>query len=112
MVTTRFHFLLLPIAIAAIALAACGGDSPGDSGSTKADFREAALKHARCMREHGVDVPDPKFGPGGAVTMEMRGARGTSSRCSGPRRPAGSTSRPCGRLSCQRRSSRSSARTR
>ena len=76
MVTTRFHFLLLPIATAAIALAACGGDSAGGSGSTKADFREAALKHARCMRDHGMDVPDPTFGPGGGVKMEVRGAPG------------------------------------
>jgi hypothetical protein len=74
MPTHRFHFLALPIAIGSIALAACGGgDSGGGSGSSEADFREAALKHARCMREHGVDMPDPTFGPGGAVKQEMRG---------------------------------------
>jgi hypothetical protein len=72
MATTRFRFLLLPIATASIALAACGGGSAAGSGSTKADFREAALKHARCLREHGLDVPDPKFGPGGGIRMEMR----------------------------------------
>jgi hypothetical protein len=73
MATNRVHFLILPIAVGAIALAACGGDSSGGSRSSKADFREAALKHARCMREHGLDVPDPKFGPGGEVQLEMRG---------------------------------------
>jgi hypothetical protein len=74
MATQRFHLLALPIAVVSIALAACGGsDSPSDSGPTEADFREAALKHARCMREHGIDVPDPKFGPGGRVQMEVRG---------------------------------------
>ena len=74
MAFNRFGFLALPIAVASIGLAACGGgDSPGGGGSSKADFREAALKHARCMREHGLDVPDPKFGPGGGVQMEMRG---------------------------------------
>jgi hypothetical protein len=66
--------LIVPVAVATIALAACGsGGSGGGSGSSEADFREAALKHARCMREHGLDVPDPKFGPGGGVQLEMRG---------------------------------------
>jgi hypothetical protein len=70
----NFRSLAVPIAIGSIALAACGGgDSGGGSGNSEADFREAALKHARCMREHGLDVPDPKFGPGGGVQMEMRG---------------------------------------
>jgi hypothetical protein len=74
MATNRFQFLALPIAIGSIALAACGGgDSGGGSGSSKADIREAVLKHARCMREHGVNVPDPKFGAGGAVQLDSRG---------------------------------------
>jgi hypothetical protein len=73
MATNRFHFLALPIATASIALTACGGgDSAGASGDSKADFREAALKHARCMREHGVDVPDPKPGPDGGIRLEIR----------------------------------------
>jgi hypothetical protein len=36
-------------------------------------FRDAALRFARCMREHGVDVPDPKFGSGGGFMIQ--GAR-------------------------------------
>ncbi len=72
MATNRFRFLTLPIATASIALAACGGDSTADAGDSKADFREAALKHARCMREHGVDVPDPKPGAGGEIQFGMR----------------------------------------
>jgi hypothetical protein len=58
-----------------LALAACGGG--GDSGGVASlngsgrsdtdtttttgskDPQEAALEFARCMREHGVDVPDP-----------------------------------------------------
>jgi hypothetical protein len=76
MATNRFHFLALPIAVASIVLAACGGsDSTGDSGDTEADRREAALKFARCMREHGIDMPDPKFGPGGNVGIEISGGR-------------------------------------
>jgi hypothetical protein len=76
MATNRFHVLTAPIAAASIALAACGGSDSsggsGGSGSSQADFREAALKHARCMREHGVDVPDPKVGAGGAIQLDMR----------------------------------------
>jgi hypothetical protein len=58
----RFHLLALPVALGAVALAACGGgDSGGRSGHSDADFRQAALRHARCMREHGIDMPDPTF---------------------------------------------------
>jgi hypothetical protein len=55
---------------AAVVLAACGGGSDdGAGGSDRDRFREAALEHARCMREHGVDVPDPKPGKGGIVLV-------------------------------------------
>ena len=45
-----------------LALAACGGggDSGGRTGTTATeDPQEAGLDFARCMRDHGVDVPDP-----------------------------------------------------
>jgi hypothetical protein len=35
------------------------------------EFRERALRHAQCMRDHGIDMPDPTFGDGGAVRMRM-----------------------------------------
>jgi hypothetical protein len=35
------------------------------------EFRERALRHAQCMREHGIDMPDPTFGEGGAVRMRL-----------------------------------------
>jgi hypothetical protein len=59
---------------AVLALAACGGGSGGGTASTgpnadraSADSRvqDAALRFTRCMRDHGVDVPDPKAGSGG-----------------------------------------------
>jgi hypothetical protein len=34
---------------------------------------EQALKFAKCMREHGVDVPDPKVGANGTVEFGIRG---------------------------------------
>ena len=37
------------------------------------EIREAVLAFARCMREHGIDMPDPQFGEGGRVTQRMGG---------------------------------------
>ena len=34
-------------------------------------MQEGALKFARCMREHGVDMPDPTFGGEGQVMMKI-----------------------------------------
>lgn len=46
----------------------------------QAEFRDAALKFAKCMRKHGIDVPDPNFsqaqGQGGGGGMPSgRGGR-------------------------------------
>jgi hypothetical protein len=40
------------------------------SAEDRARFEEQALKFARCMRAHGVDIPDPKFDGGGGILME------------------------------------------
>jgi len=37
--------------------------------ATPKDRDAAMLAHARCMREHGVDVPDPKPGEGERITI-------------------------------------------
>lgn len=37
----------------------------------KEEAREAALKHARCMRAHGIDVPDPQFSEGGGMAIPL-----------------------------------------
>jgi hypothetical protein len=37
----------------------------------EAEMREAALSFAKCMRQHGVDMPDPTFPEGGGVRMRM-----------------------------------------
>jgi hypothetical protein len=39
----------------------------------QAKMRDRALKFAQCMREHGVNMPDPEFQPGGRVTQQMAG---------------------------------------
>jgi hypothetical protein len=44
---------------------------PQLSEEQQAEMREAALDFAKCMREHGVDMPDPKFPEGGGMLMMM-----------------------------------------
>ncbi len=45
----------------------------GGSANSSRDPQEAALKFAKCMRQHGVDVPDPKMGANGTVEFGIRG---------------------------------------
>ena len=83
--------VLAALAVALLAAVASGCGSSGDGGDGVAaldtgasaaasagsttqsdaeqDPQEAALKWARCMREHGVDVPDPQVGSGGRLTV-------------------------------------------
>ncbi|HEV3494973.1 MAG TPA: hypothetical protein VHA34_01340, partial [Actinomycetes bacterium] len=68
--------------------AACGGSSDGSkvatlggaggrtgngnaAGSQKKDPQQAALDFARCMRQHGVDMPDPKVDAQGRVQIQI-----------------------------------------
>lgn len=39
-------------------------------------LEDAALALAKCMREHGIDMPDPQFGKGGIVTQKQRARNG------------------------------------
>ena len=84
---------LAPVVPAVLALAmlavACGGSSGGDGegvasaggsggqkasdSSAKKDPQQAGLDFAKCMREHGVDMPDPKVGEGGMVMLAPGG---------------------------------------
>jgi hypothetical protein len=72
--TTRLILVALA-ATASLAVAACGGDDKPSSSSQatrEAAMRKSLLKYAQCMREHGVDMPDPKF-DGGRVEMSGGG---------------------------------------
>lgn len=44
-----------------------GGGPPEPTEAEKTEMRDSALKFAKCMREHGIDMPDPQFEGGGAV---------------------------------------------
>lgn len=100
----RWRTLVLPAMLAAGLLAtACGGASEGatdgvasagDAGSAKpasekqnVDPEQAGLDFARCMREHGVDVPDPQAGEGGMVMIGPGPGEAQAGTRSGP--PAG-----------------------
>jgi hypothetical protein len=61
------------LALCALALGACGIGDGGNLGVADRTDEEAALEFAECMREHGVDVPDPQ--PGGGP-IEMRDSAG------------------------------------
>ncbi|MFI9386690.1 hypothetical protein [Kutzneria sp. NPDC052558] len=53
---------------------ACKSVEPTGSGPGPDDpqVRDQMLKYAKCMRDHGVDMPDPK--PGEAITLPMGGS--------------------------------------
>jgi hypothetical protein len=58
------------------ATAQSSDDDDGDDAPTEAEMQQAALDYAKCMREHGVDMPDPQFnsdGGGGGVAIQLGG---------------------------------------
>jgi hypothetical protein len=77
--------LALSLAVAACAggggtggVASLGGATQTTSGSNASrgkDFKQAALEFARCMRRHGIDMPDPQFS-GNKITQEIKGRPG------------------------------------
>jgi hypothetical protein len=61
------------LAACALTLAACGGGSDSGGGTSPAARDEAGLEFASCMREHGVDMPDPE--PGGGILIGGPGSK-------------------------------------
>ncbi len=60
--------------VIALAATACGTPSKAASGQSAQDrAEEAGLKFARCMREHGVDMPDPQVGRNGRFEIHAGG---------------------------------------
>ena len=44
---------------------------PSVSPDQEKKMKEAALKNAQCMRDHGIDFTDPQFGEGGRMTQKI-----------------------------------------
>jgi hypothetical protein len=73
---TRSPLLLAVVVVGALALGACGSsnDGAGTGASKQPASRQdkafdGAVKFAQCMREHGIDFPDPQRGANGLVRM-------------------------------------------
>jgi hypothetical protein len=50
------------------------GAASGTGNSKEPDTEQAMLDFAKCMREHGVDMPDPTFGrDGGGFNVSIKG---------------------------------------
>jgi hypothetical protein len=62
--------------LAAFTLAGCGSNGGGAAGGTASptSAEDAQVKFAQCMRQHGVNVPDPK--PGGRGGVFISGKKG------------------------------------
>jgi len=60
---------MLPLAACALVLGACGSSNNGSGG---ADDEQRGLQFARCMRDHGVDMPDPTSSSKGNFTFHVR----------------------------------------
>lgn len=58
-----------------LADAAAGFDPP--SGEELEKMKEQALAFSKCMRDHGVDMPDPQFGDDGTFTVGIGVASAT-----------------------------------
>lgn len=51
------------------------GEEQGSSGAAEEDPEEAALDWARCMRERGIDVPDPEVDGDGRIQIRPGAGR-------------------------------------
>jgi hypothetical protein len=58
-----------------------GGGPQPLSAEQQAEFRDAALKFAQCMRRNGVDLPDPQTSSGGGgVAIQIGPGKGAGPR--------------------------------
>jgi len=49
-------------------------DAPRPSAAEQAKMRDRLLAFAKCMRAHGVDMPDPTFDGNGSVKIQTHGS--------------------------------------
>jgi hypothetical protein len=80
---TKNPVMLAALAATALALGACGSsddnDKSGGGGGSNASKQdkayEGALKFAKCMRDNGIDMPDPQKASGGGILQKMGGSK-------------------------------------
>jgi hypothetical protein len=66
---------------AVLAAGACGGPSAASSTTTTTiDPDEAMLAFAKCMREHGIDMPDPETDGNGRGRVTFNGKPGDETK--------------------------------
>ncbi len=80
MAVMRKLTIILMTALAALALAACGGDAQSQDAGARPSSSEdkaldGALKFARCMRGEGIDFPDPKKQANGLLKVAGPGQK-------------------------------------
>lgn len=73
--------MIAALAAAALALGACGSDGGGNASGkpSKNDedkAYEGALKFAKCMRDEGIDMPDPQRSGDGGILQKMGSGKG------------------------------------
>lgn len=69
MLSTR-SLSAVALAAAALSVAACGDSSGEGAGTTPSSPQDGALAFAACMRDHGVDMPDPKVTSDGKIQLQ------------------------------------------
>ncbi len=53
-----------------------GGGRSGPDAAQRAEFEDALLEFTECMREHGIDMPDPQFDGEGGGGIAIAGGPG------------------------------------
>ncbi len=71
---------------AALGAGACGGSDAGDRPQGAGErAQDGALRFARCIREHGVNMPDPEVGGNGMVKIAPGPGQGDDMRPENPK---------------------------
>src|SRR3712207_1698085 len=60
---------LIPLLVAGLAFSACGADDSTGTASSEDKAFDGAVKFAQCMRDHGLDFPDPQRDGNGMVRI-------------------------------------------
>jgi hypothetical protein len=75
-VRKQWFAVLVAVPLLLLGLAACGGsgDSSGASDTSSSDDpQDQAVKFAQCMRDNGVDIPDPQTDDQGRFSLRLDG---------------------------------------